>query len=111
MKLLIFLPFALSTQIPIFSDKSIDINDESENELLRHRREASCDKEKIQSFLNDRMKQCKRFNIEHKECATWATNELQRECDGNYNCAVTAWTNEMAAFGRFFGKSSPSYDA
>ena len=111
MKLLIFLPFALGTRIPIFSDKSFDIDNESENELLRRRREASCDTEKIKSFLDDRMKQCKRFNIEHEECAKWAHNELQRECGGTYNCVVTNYNKEVAAHGRYFGIGSPSYDS
>ena len=107
MKFLIFLPFAFGTRIPIFSgqfaDNYFDFNHESENELLRQRREASCDNEKIKSFLNDCMEQCNRFNIDHQECVTWATNELQRECGGSYNCIVTDWTNEMAAWSTIFG--------
>ena len=103
MKLLTFLLFALGTRIPI--------DNESENELLRRRREASCDTEKIKSFLDDRMKQCKRFNIEHEECAKWAHNELQRECGGIYNCVVTNYSKEVAAHGRYFGIGSPSYDS
>ena len=111
MKLLTFLPFALGTRIPIFSDKSFDIDNESENGLLRHRRGTSCNTEKIKSLLDDRMKQCKRFNINHKECAPWAGKELERECGGSYNCVVTNYTNEVSAFGHYFGYGSPSYES
>ena len=110
MKLLVFLPFALGTRIPIFSDEfsdnHFDFDDQSENELFRHPRAYTCDRKKIQSFLNDRMKQCKRFNIKHAECATWTTKELQRECGGSYNCVVTDYSNEIAAWGQYFGKGS-----
>ena len=105
MKLLIFFPFALGTRIPIFSGEFADNNFDfdPENELLRQSRETSCDIEKIKSFLNGRMEQCNRFNIKHKECATWATNELRRECGGSYNCVVTDWTSELAAWSTIFG--------
>ena len=108
MKLLIFLPFALGTRIPIFSDEFSD--DQSENELFRHPRAYTCDKEKIQSFLNDRMDQCDRFYIKHKECAKWATNELERECAGGYNCVVTDNTNEVDAWGTYHGYGSRSHN-
>ena len=108
MKLLIFLPFAFGTRIPTFSaeyaNNNFDFDDESE--VLRRRRETSCNTERLKSFLNGRMEKCERFNIEHKECATWATQELQRECGRSYNCVLTDWNIEMSAWGQYFGVGS-----
>ena len=127
MKLLTFLPFALSNRIPYFIPTQHDVSgeldfghslcasDECPNliEKLSRGQEdfadsihtASCSKEYKNSFLSAKLDRCEYYHAAHSECVEWATKELNTACGDRHNCIETAWNSNMGGKGTYWGTS------